>query len=50
MYSFGISHSERCHGNGKGLLVARRVRRFTPRDFGVSAVVIHELYYGALKS
>ena len=30
--------------------IARRVRRFTPRDFGVSAVVIHELYYGAFKS
>lgn len=30
--------------------VARRVRRHAPRDFGVSAVVIHELYYGAFKS
>jgi tRNA(fMet)-specific endonuclease VapC len=30
--------------------IARRVRRHTPRDFGVSAVVIHELYYGAFKS
>ena len=30
--------------------IARRVRRFTPRDFGVSAIVIHELYYGASKS
>jgi tRNA(fMet)-specific endonuclease VapC len=30
--------------------IARRIRRFTPRDFGVSAVVIHELYYGAFKS
>lgn len=30
--------------------IARRVRRFAPRDFGVSAVVIHELYYGAFKS
>ncbi len=29
---------------------ARRVRRHAPRDFGVSAVVIHELYYGAFKS
>ena len=30
--------------------IARRVRRFTSGDFGVSAVVIHELYYGAFKS
>jgi tRNA(fMet)-specific endonuclease VapC len=30
--------------------IARRVRRYVPRDFGVSAVVIHELYYGAFKS
>lgn len=30
--------------------VARRLRRYAPRDFGVSAVVIHELYYGAFKS
>jgi len=30
--------------------IARRIRRFTPRDFGVSAVVMHELYYGAFKS
>lgn len=30
--------------------IARRVRRHAPRDFGVSAVVIHELYYGAFKS
>jgi tRNA(fMet)-specific endonuclease VapC len=30
--------------------IARRIRRFAPRDFGVSAVVIHELYYGAFKS
>lgn len=30
--------------------IARRIRRHTPRDFGVSAVVIHELYYGAFKS
>ena len=30
--------------------IARRVRRHVPRDFGVSAVVIHELYYGAFKS
>lgn len=30
--------------------IARRIRRYTPRDIGVSAVVIHELYYGAFKS
>ena len=30
--------------------IARRVRRYVPRDFGVSAVVIHELYYGAFTS
>ncbi len=30
--------------------IARRVRRYAPRDVGVSAVVIHELYYGAFKS
>lgn len=30
--------------------IARRIRRYAPRDFGVSAVVIHELYDGAFKS
>ncbi len=30
--------------------LARRIRRYAPRDIGVSAVVIHELYYGAFKS
>lgn len=30
--------------------IARRIRRYAPRDFGVPAVVIHELYYGAFKS
>ena len=30
--------------------IARRVRRYAPRDIGVSAIVIHELYYGAFKS
>ena len=30
--------------------IARRIRRCAPRDFGVSAIVIHELYYGAFKS
>jgi hypothetical protein len=28
----------------------RRIRRYALQDFGVSAVVIHELYYGAFKS
>jgi tRNA(fMet)-specific endonuclease VapC len=30
--------------------IARRIRRYAPRDIGVSAVVVHELYYGAFKS
>lgn len=30
--------------------IAKRVRRHAPRDFGLSAVVVHELYYGAFKS
>ncbi len=30
--------------------IARRIRRYAPRDFAVSAVVIHELYYGAFRS
>jgi tRNA(fMet)-specific endonuclease VapC len=30
--------------------IAKRVRRHAPRDFGVSAVVVHELYYGAFRS
>jgi tRNA(fMet)-specific endonuclease VapC len=30
--------------------IARRIRRYAPRHVGVSAVVIHELYYGAFKS
>ncbi len=30
--------------------IARRIRRCAPRDVGVPAVVIHELYYGAFKS
>ena len=30
--------------------IARRIRRHAPRDIGVSAVVIHELYYGTFKS
>ena len=30
--------------------IARRIRRYVPRDIGVSSVVIYELYYGAFKS
>jgi tRNA(fMet)-specific endonuclease VapC len=30
--------------------IARRIRRYAPREFGLSAVVVHELYYGAFKS
>ena len=30
--------------------IARRIRRYAPRDFGVPAVVMHELYYGAFKN
>jgi len=30
--------------------IARRTRRHAPKDIGISAVVIHELYYGAFKS
>ena len=30
--------------------IARRIRRYAPRAIGVSAVVIHELYYGGFKS
>ncbi len=30
--------------------IASRIRRHEPRDIGVSALVIHELYYGAYKS
>jgi len=30
--------------------IARRIRRYAPPDFGVPAMVIHALYYGAVKS
>jgi tRNA(fMet)-specific endonuclease VapC len=30
--------------------IARRIRRYVPRDIGLPAVVLHELYYGAFKS
>ena len=36
--------------NARTSPIAKRVRRHAPRDFAVSAVVIHELYYGAFKS
>ena len=29
---------------------ARRARRHKPGDIGISAIVVHELYYGAFKS
>lgn len=31
-------------------LTAQRARRRKPRDVGISAIVAHELYYGAFKS
>lgn len=31
-------------------LTARRARRHKPQDVGISAIVAHELYYGAFKS
>jgi tRNA(fMet)-specific endonuclease VapC len=30
--------------------IARRIRRHALRDIGVSAVVVHELFYGAFRS
>ncbi len=30
--------------------IARRICRYAPRDVGISAVVLHELYYGAFES
>jgi len=30
--------------------IARRTRRHAPRDIGLPAIVLHELYYGAFKS
>ena len=30
--------------------IARRTRRHAPRDIGLPAIVVHELYYGAFKS
>lgn len=31
-------------------LTAQRARRHKPTDVGISAIVVHELYYGAFKS
>lgn len=36
--------------NDPSSLMARRARRHKPRDIGISAIVAHELYYGAFKS
>jgi tRNA(fMet)-specific endonuclease VapC len=33
-----------------GSNAARRVRREQPRDVAISAIVVHELFYGAFKS
>lgn len=35
-------------GGNAGLLA--RVRKHVPEDFGVSAIAVHELFYGAYKS
>jgi tRNA(fMet)-specific endonuclease VapC len=36
--------------NDADSVVARRARKHKPGDVGISAVVVHELYYGAFKS
>ena len=36
--------------NGTQSVLARRVRRQRPADVAISAIVAHELYYGAFKS
>ena len=36
--------------NDPSSLMAQRARRHKPRDIGISAIVAHELYYGAFKS
>ncbi len=36
--------------NEKNSAVARRARRYEPRDVAISSVVAHELYFGAFKS
>jgi len=30
--------------------LTKRIRRHTPQDFGVSAIAMHELFFGAFKS
>jgi tRNA(fMet)-specific endonuclease VapC len=30
--------------------LTNRIRRHTPQDFGVSAIAVHELFFGAFKS
>jgi tRNA(fMet)-specific endonuclease VapC len=36
--------------NGRPANLGRRARRESPRDVAISAIVAHELYYGAFKS
>lgn len=36
--------------NEPGGPVSQRVRTLTPSDFGLSSIVVHELYFGAYKS
>lgn len=36
--------------NDTNSLTAQRTRRHKPQDVGISAIVAHELYYGAFKS
>lgn len=36
--------------NSKDTQTSQRARTHRPRDIGISAIVIHELYYGAFKS
>ncbi len=36
--------------NDKDSAVGRRARRHRPADIGISAIVAHELFYGAFKS
>jgi tRNA(fMet)-specific endonuclease VapC len=36
--------------NDTGSTLAHRIRRETPADVGVSAIVMHELFYGAFRS
>ncbi len=36
--------------NDPGGRLARRLRQYRPADIGLSAIVTHELYYGAFKS